>query len=489
MAQYRTGTVALAFGQAEVVGTGTQWGGQVRPGDLLLAGPGDPAVYVAAVLDDTHLLLEQPWPGPSRTASAYAVVRDFEPTTGAPLLAQGDINTHTVFNRAVQRLSVQTAGALAASEAVQQAVAAQAGSQAARDAAAASAAAADGSADAAAAARTAAETAEAGAEAARALADGAAATADTAAGSAAAARDAAQLLRDQASAFRDAAQGFRDEAEDFRDQAQGFVGNSFGAVGDGTTERFQAGGANQTLGLAAGTGIDIAYDPAALSATFSVEPGVLAPAWSAVTAKPTTLAGFGITDAVPASALGAAGGVATLDGAGKLAAAQLPSLAVSETHVVASEAAMLALAAQKGDIAIRTDLGSSGRTYILAGDDPADIGDWTQLAGAGDVLSVFGRTGAVTAQAGDYAASQVGFTPTGALAATTVQGAIDELEAEKLALTGGTVSGTITLSRTDGSLLNRVATDGSAIVSPPVVAGQTMVVVTRSGGVFGFVPQ
>lgn len=45
------------------------------------------------------------------------------------------------------------------------------------------------------------------------------------------------------------------------------------------------------------------------------------------------------------------------------------------------------------------------------------------------------------------------------------------------------------LSRNDGSLLNRVPTDGSAIVSPPVVAGQTMVVVTRSGGVFGFVPQ
>jgi outer membrane assembly lipoprotein YfgL len=45
------------------------------------------------------------------------------------------------------------------------------------------------------------------------------------------------------------------------------------------------------------------------------------------------------------------------------------------------------------------------------------------------------------------------------------------------------------LSREDGSLLNRLATDGSPIVSAPVVAGQTLVVVTRSGGVFGFVPQ
>lgn len=45
------------------------------------------------------------------------------------------------------------------------------------------------------------------------------------------------------------------------------------------------------------------------------------------------------------------------------------------------------------------------------------------------------------------------------------------------------------LSRQDGSLLNRLTTDGSAIAAAPVVAGNTLVVVTRNGGVFGFVPQ
>lgn len=44
------------------------------------------------------------------------------------------------------------------------------------------------------------------------------------------------------------------------------------------------------------------------------------------------------------------------------------------------------------------------------------------------------------------------------------------------------------LSREDGSLLNRLATDGSAIAAAPVVAGNTLVIVTRNGGVFGFVP-
>lgn len=45
------------------------------------------------------------------------------------------------------------------------------------------------------------------------------------------------------------------------------------------------------------------------------------------------------------------------------------------------------------------------------------------------------------------------------------------------------------LSREDGSLLTRLSTDGSAVVAPPVLAGNTLVVVTRAGGVFGFVPQ
>ena len=45
------------------------------------------------------------------------------------------------------------------------------------------------------------------------------------------------------------------------------------------------------------------------------------------------------------------------------------------------------------------------------------------------------------------------------------------------------------LSREDGSPLNRLSTDGSAIAAAPVVAGETMVVVTQKGGVFGFRPE
>ena len=45
------------------------------------------------------------------------------------------------------------------------------------------------------------------------------------------------------------------------------------------------------------------------------------------------------------------------------------------------------------------------------------------------------------------------------------------------------------LSREDGSALNRVATDGTAIVAAPALAGETLVVITRSGGIFGFRPE
>jgi outer membrane protein assembly factor BamB len=45
------------------------------------------------------------------------------------------------------------------------------------------------------------------------------------------------------------------------------------------------------------------------------------------------------------------------------------------------------------------------------------------------------------------------------------------------------------LSREDGSLLNRLSTDGSPVAAAPVLVGNTLVAVTRNGGIFGFVPE
>lgn len=45
------------------------------------------------------------------------------------------------------------------------------------------------------------------------------------------------------------------------------------------------------------------------------------------------------------------------------------------------------------------------------------------------------------------------------------------------------------LSKINGSPLNRLTTDGSAMAAAPVVVGNTLVAVTRNGGVFGFVAE
>ena len=117
--------------------------------------------------------------------------------------------------------------------------------------------------------------------------------------------------------------------------------------------------------------------------------------WSKITTgKPTTLSGYGITDGVNSSLIGANNGLATLDATGKLTTSQLPNLAISDTFVVASQAAMLALTAQTGDIAVRTDL---NKTFILRVNDATVLANWQEmLTPTGGVTSVNGQTGAVT---------------------------------------------------------------------------------------------
>ncbi|ANB62205.1 tail fiber protein [Anoxybacteroides amylolyticum] len=53
-----------------------------------------------------------------------------------------------------------------------------------------------------------------------------------------------------------------------------------------------------------------------------------------ITSKPTTLAGYGITDAIPASQKGAANGVASLDSDTKVPTSQLPSASTSAPGIV-----------------------------------------------------------------------------------------------------------------------------------------------------------
>ena len=88
----------------------------------------------------------------------------------------------------------------------------------------------------------------------------------------------------------------------------------------------------------------------------------------------------------------AAGNVPILGADGKLNTSVLPALALVDVYTVDSEAAMLALSAQQGDIAIRTD---ESKTYILSKEPASTLANWIELLFPISVTSVNGKTGVV----------------------------------------------------------------------------------------------
>jgi hypothetical protein len=107
-------------------------------------------------------------------------------------------------------------------------------------------------------------------------------------------------------------------------------------------------------------------------------------------------------DARIAAARGAANGITPLGADSKIPDSYLPALAISDTFVVASEVAMLALDVQPGDIAKRTD---TNDVYILKDANASLLASWVLISSnfLSDVTSVNGFTGAVTLSTTDVA--------------------------------------------------------------------------------------
>lgn len=129
---------------------------------------------------------------------------------------------------------------------------------------------------------------------------------------------------------------------------------------------------------------------AAGAAGGAINQTVRAPAGESLTALPA--AGSRIDKFI---VTGPAGDVDTLDRSsvpllgtdGKLPVSVIPSIALTEPFVVNSQAAMLALTAQVGDIAKRTDLGYS---FCLAASPASTLSNWVQLTD--DVLAQLGQS-------------------------------------------------------------------------------------------------
>ena len=97
----------------------------------------------------------------------------------------------------------------------------------------------------------------------------------------------------------------------------------------------------------------------------------------------------------------AAGNVPVLDANGKLVESIIPAVAITETYVVDSQSAMLALSAQVGDVAIRTDVSKS---FILQSLPATTDANWKELLTPDcKVISVNGKQGAVVLTGDDIA--------------------------------------------------------------------------------------
>lgn len=197
---------------------------------------------------------------------------------------------------------------------------------------------------------------------------------------------------------------------------------------------------------------------------------------------------------------GVASGVATLDGGGKIPAAQLPNSIMEYQGTWSASANSPALAngaGNAGDVYVATTAGS---VDFGAGTITFVVGDWVMYSGSvweksvnsNSVASVFGRSGAVSSAAGDYTAAQITNTPAGNIAATTVQAAINELDTEKEVANSNIQSHIASTSNPHGTTKAQVGlgnVDDTSDANKPVSAAQQVAldlkqdILTASNGI------
>jgi hypothetical protein len=104
MAQSNSGTVAVTSGSAAIVGTSTTWlTDSVSAGDGFTIVDSGVTYDIATVTDDTHATLSANYAGTTASGLSYTIFTDFT-TDNIPELNKGDIETATIWTRAVRKI-------------------------------------------------------------------------------------------------------------------------------------------------------------------------------------------------------------------------------------------------------------------------------------------------------------------------------------------------------------------------------------------------
>ena len=113
MSQYSTGLSSVTNGSPTVTGTNTLWLANVTAGDSFTVA-GDGVMYdVASVDTDTQVTLSAPYAGTTASGVVYAIGTGFTVPDSFPEMSQGDIETATIFTRAMRKIQSRFTAILA----------------------------------------------------------------------------------------------------------------------------------------------------------------------------------------------------------------------------------------------------------------------------------------------------------------------------------------------------------------------------------------